>query len=383
MMVDAMPLPTPSQDTVNILLVDDQPKNLIVLEGLLEQPGRELLRATSGNEALRFLLKHEVALALLDVEMPGMDGYEVAQLMRSREQTRLIPIIFVTAGDRSEERQFRGYEAGAVDFLYKPINAHTLTSKVNVFIDLFRKTRELARVNAALEHATAALREKIADLEDVSHTLGHDLRAPLRSIRGFSQILAEELGDKVDGDAKRALERVMQGGERMTKMLDGLYSLLRVSSAERGSADVDTAAVFRDVVENLRGDLAAAGATVTSDALPRVRGNTVLIGQILQNLIANGVKFRGAEAPAIHVGAERIADAWQFSVRDNGPGIAPDDRARVFKLYERISSASAGTGVGLALCRRAVEKLGGTIWVGDNAAPGATFYFTVPDPAPR
>jgi signal transduction histidine kinase len=362
-------------DPVNILLVDDQAKNLVVLEGLLEQPGRNLLQATSGNDALRLLLKHEVALALLDVEMPGMDGYEVAQLMRAREQTRFVPIIFITAGDRSEERTFRGYEAGAVDFLYKPINAHTLTSKVNVFLELFRKGREL-------EQTSAALREKIADLENVAHTLGHDLRAPLRSIVGFSRILEEELGGKLDGDAKKALERVVQGGQRMSQMVDGLYTLLRVSSAERGSADVDTAVVLRDVIENLRGDLAPAGANVTSDALPRVRGSTVLIGQILQNLIANAVRFRGPEPPAIHVSAERSGDAWRFAVRDNGIGIDPRDRARVFKLYERVDARTSGTGVGLALCRRAVERLGGTIWVGDHDRPGTTFYFTIPASPP-
>jgi signal transduction histidine kinase len=324
------------------------------------------------------LLKHEIALALLDVEMPGMDGYEVAQLMRSHEQTRLVPIIFVTAGHRSEERTFRGYEVGAVDFLYKPINAHTLTSKVAVFLELFRKGREL-------ERTSAALREKVADLENVAHTLGHDLRAPLRSILGFSRILEEELGDKLDGEAKKALDRVTQGGQRMSQMVDGLYTLLRLSAAERGSADVDTGAVFRDVVENLRGDLTPAGATVTCGDLPRVRANAVLIGQILQNLIANAVRFRGAEPPAIHVGADHTGEGWRFSVRDNGIGIDPRDRARVFKLYERVDARSGGTGVGLALCRRAVEKLGGTIWVGDHDRPGTTFYFTIPDassPAP-
>ena len=373
-------MPDDSEDPVSILIVDDQPKNLTVLEGLLEQPGVQLVRATSGNDALRCLLKQEVALVLLDVEMPGMDGYEVAQLMRAREQTRLIPIIFVTAGDRSEERTFRGYEAGAVDFLYKPINSHTLTHKVNVFLELFRKTRQLERVNRTLQETSESLREKVADLENVSHTLGHDLRSPLRSIIGFSRVLAEELGETLEGDAKSALERVMQGGERMSRMVDGLYALLRVSSSERGSAEVDTAIVLRDVVENLRSDLDAAGATVSSASLPRVRGNTVLVGQILQNLIANAIKFRGAEPPAIQVSARRVTDAWQFSVRDNGVGIAPADRARVFKLFERVDAKSAGTGVGLALCRRAVEKLGGTIWVDANeGAPGATFFFTVPD----
>src|SRR6185503_373184 len=184
----AVEMLTTSQ-VVNILLVDDKQENLVALEQLLEQPGRQLICAHSGNDALRLLLKHEFAVVLLDVEMPAMDGYEVAELMRSAERTRLVPIIFVTSGDRSEERTFRGYEAGAVDFLYKPISAHTLKSKVDVFVDLYRKTQQLTQANSTLERTSALLREKISDLENVSQTLSHDLRAPLRSIRSFTQIL--------------------------------------------------------------------------------------------------------------------------------------------------------------------------------------------------
>src|SRR5215510_4721099 len=135
---------------VNILLVDDKSENLMALEEVLRQPDRQLFRAGSGNDALRLVLKHDFAVVLLDVEMPGMDGYETAQLMRSAERSKLVPIIFVTAGDRSDERAFRGYETGAVDFLYKPLNIHTLKCKVDVFVELYRKTRELARANEAL-----------------------------------------------------------------------------------------------------------------------------------------------------------------------------------------------------------------------------------------
>jgi two-component system, sensor histidine kinase and response regulator len=365
-------------EIVNILLVDDKPENLVVLEELLKQPERCLLTATSGNDALRLLLKHEVAVVLLDVEMPGMDGYETAQLMRSVEATKLIPIIFVTAGDRSEERTFRGYEVGAVDFLYKPVNAHTLRSKVNVFVDLFRKTRELERVNAALERVTASLQEKVSDLESVAQTVSHDLRAPLRSVRAFSEILAEQLAGKLDGEAADALDRVLRGAERMGTLLDDLYRLLRLSSQEVPTDYVDLAAVMRDVMENLRADLEQAGATVTHGELPTVRGNATLLGQIFQNLIANAIKFRGAEPPAVHITATRLEDAWQIAVRDNGIGIPPEDRERVFELFQRLSSEKIGTGVGLALCKRAVEKLGGRIWVAPQDGRGTTFCFTIP-----
>lgn len=359
---------------VNLLLVDDRPENLVVLEELLDQPDRKLIKATTGNEALRLLLKHDVALVLLDLQMPGMDGYEVAQLMRAVEGTRLVPIIFITAGDRTEEQTFRGYEAGAVDFLYKPINAHTLRSKVNVFIELHRKTHEL-------ERTTAALHEKVADLENVSHTLSHDLRAPLRSIRSFAAILAEQQ-DRLDAEGQDALSRVLKSGERMAQMVDDLYRLLRLSGDEVVSSEVNAVTVLDEVVAGLSSDLETAGATVTHDALPTVRGNRVLFAQIFQNLIANSIKFQGAESPRIHVGAQRVASDWQFSVRDNGIGIPASEREHVFRLFHRLSNSGDGTGIGLTLCKRAVEKLGGKIWVGPGDAPGATFCFTIPDRRP-
>jgi signal transduction histidine kinase len=363
---------------VNILLVDDKHENLLALEELLARPDRQLVAAHSGNDALRLLLKHDFAVVLLDVEMPSMDGYEVAELMRSAERTRLIPIIFVTAGDRSEERVFRGYEAGAVDFLYKPVAAHTLRSKVDVFIELYRKTWALAAANTTLERTTALLRERVVDLENVSHTLSHDLRAPLRSIRSFTQILGESLTGKLDAEQTDALDRVLRGTARMSNMIDELFELLKVSGDDTPHGDVDVAAVLADVLENLRSEIERTAARISSSALPIVHGNRMLICQILQNLISNAIKFSGDRDPAVQVSAERRADAWELAVHDGGVGIPPEDRERVFRLFERLGKTATGTGVGLALCKRAVEKLGGQIWVDPEARSGTTFRFTVP-----
>lgn len=363
---------------VSILLVDDKQENLVALEQLLTRPDRQLICAHSGNEALRLLLKHEFAVVLLDVEMPNMDGYEVAELMRSAERTRLVPIIFVTAGDRSEERVFRGYEAGAVDFLYKPIGAHTLKSKVDVFVDLYRKTTELTAANASLEQTTALLREKVLDLENVSQTLSHDLRAPLRSIRSFTQILAESLSGKLDAEQSDAIDRVLRGTARMTNMIDELFDLLKVSGDDTPHGDVDVSAVLVDVLENLRSEIQQSGARISHGELPTVHANRMLVGQILQNLVANAVKFCGDRDPIVEVTADRRGDAWEFAVRDSGVGILPEDRERVFRLFERVGKTAAGTGVGLALCKRAVEKLGGRIWIHSEPGSGTTFRFTIP-----
>lgn len=375
----AVAAPTPSHDAVvSILLVDDKQENLVALEELLRAPGRRLLPARSGNEALRLLLKQDFAVVLLDVEMPDMDGYEVAQLMRGAERTRLVPIIFVTAGDRSEQRTFRGYEAGAVDFLYKPIDAHVLESKIRVFVELYRKTRELAEVNASLERTSAMLRDKVADLENASHSLSHDLRAPLRSIRAFTEILAESLAGKLDADQAEALDRVEHASARMVAMIDELFELLRLAALEAPRAPVDVAAVLSATLDTLHADIARTGARVTSDVLPTVPTNRALLAQILQNLIANAIKFCRGRAPEVHVGAQLRGDAWELTVRDNGIGIQPEDHERVFRLFERVTSEAAGTGVGLALCKRAVERLGGRIWIESLPGAGSTFHFTLP-----
>jgi signal transduction histidine kinase len=362
--------------TVNILLVDDKPENLFALEELLRRPDRVIFKAGSGNDALRVLLKHEFALVLLDVQMPDMDGYECAQLMRSAERTRLIPIIFVTAGDRSEERTFRGYEAGAVDFLYKPINSHTLTSKVDIFLELYRTTR-------TLERTAASLRDRIDDLEYVHQTLSHDLRAPLRSIRAFSEVLAETQRDKLDAQGIDALDRVVRASVRMTALVEDLYTVLKFTADEIQVANVDLASALLDVLENLRSDIQRVGATITHGVLPTIRTPRRLVVQILQNLIANALSFAGDQPLAIEVSAVRRSATWEITVRDNGIGIAPADRARLFKLFTRLDDSRSGSGVGLALCKRAVEKLGGRIWLVPDESPGAAFTFTLPDLADR
>jgi signal transduction histidine kinase len=324
------------------------------------------------------MLRHDFAVVLLDVEMPGMDGYETAELMRSAERTKLVPIIFVTAGDRSEERMFRGYAAGAVDFLYKPINARVLESKVDVLVDIYRKTRDLERANAALARTGTALRERVADLENVSRTLSHDLRAPLRSIRSFSTSLADALSGKLEPEAQDSLDRLVRASDRMARMVDDLFGLLQLSSIDQLVTDVDLNGVLDEVTENLRLDLSQAGGEVSRDHLPVVRGHKMLFVQILQNLLANSLKFRGPRALRIHVGAQPIAGAWLLSVTDNGVGIPAEHRERVFGLFERLGGENAGTGVGLALCRRAAEKLNGRIWVDAAHSDGAVFYVTVP-----
>jgi signal transduction histidine kinase len=284
------------------------------------------------------------------------------------------------------EMSFRGYRSANEELQRQAEQLRTANETVvsrNATLlsaqqQLEQRAAELELVNRDLERTSLVLREKVSDLENVSNTLSHDLRAPLRSIRGFSEVLAEALHDKLDAEARDALDRVLAAGERMGRMLDDLYRLLRLSGASVAATAVAVEAVLHDVTQDLRIDFEQESAALTHDELPTLWTNGMLVRQILQNLIANAIRFRGAEPPVVHVGAVRRADAWELSVRDNGVGIRPDARERVFWLFERLSSEGAGTGVGLALCKRAVEKLGGRIWVGSHAGPGTTFCFTIP-----
>jgi two-component system, sensor histidine kinase and response regulator len=366
-------------DPVSVLMVDDRQENLVAMEAVLARPDRRLLAATSGNDALRLLLRNDIAVALLDVQMPGMDGYEIARLMRGEARTRDVPIIFVTAGDHSDDRVFQGYEAGAVDFLYKPVNAVALESKVEVFIQLYRNAAQLRTLNAALEKTSSRLQERIIDLENVNRTLLHDLRAPLRSIDGFSRILVDSCRAQLDDQAVGYLDRISKACHRMGRMLEDLHHLLRVSGTDESFSETDCERVLRDVLEDLRADLSATATEVTHDPLPAIHANATLVALVLQNLIGNAIKFGGSEPPRIHVAAERDGRQWRFSVRDNGIGIAPEHLQKVFGVFKRaVSEAIPGTGVGLALCKQSVEKHGGTIWVESTPGAGSTFYFTMP-----
>jgi signal transduction histidine kinase len=200
----------------------------------------------------------------------------------------------------------------------------------------------------------------------------------LRSIRSFTQILAESLHGTLDADQSDALDRVLSGAVRMTSMIDELFALLRVGADDAPQADVDIARVLADVLESLSSDIERSRARITLGALPTVHTNRLLVDQILQNLIANALKFSGGSAPTIEITAERRPDAWEFAVHDSGVGIPAEDRERVFRLFQRVDHDASGAGVGLALCKRAVEKLGGQIWVRDDERAGTTFCFTIP-----
>jgi signal transduction histidine kinase len=362
-----------------VLLVDDVEANLVALCALLDDMDCELVRASGGNEALRQMLKREFAVMLLDVQMPGMDGFEVAQHARSHPSTREVPIIFLTATHENEQGMLRGYGTGAVDFLWKPLNPDVLRAKVRVFLDLYLSRRRLADEVAAHERTLSALQLANEALRHFTNAASHDLKAPLRTLRGFLHALSDDLGERVDAQARDYLERSLRAAERMDSLLD---SLLNYARLQRPIAldDIDCATLCAQVRSDLGERIERSGAHVELGPLPRVRGDADRLYQLFLNLIGNAVKFRrSSTTPQVVVSADKRNGEWLFSIADNGIGIDAKHRAVVFDAFRRLHKESSyeGSGLGLAICKQIVEQHGGRIWVESELGKGSRFCFSI------
>jgi two-component system sensor histidine kinase/response regulator len=358
-----------------VLLVDDVEANLIAFEAVLEGVDCELVRAGSGNEALRQLLRRDFAVMLLDVQMPEMDGYEVARYARDNQATRDVPIVFVTAMHETPEHVLRGYGSGAFDFLFKPVNPDVLRSKVQVFLDLYIN-RKRARDEIEAHQATQA------ELEAFNYSVSHDLRAPLRPLDGFSEALMEDYGDKLDERGLDYLRRIRAAAQRMGQLIEDLLELSRVSRAELRRQSVDLTALVGAITAELRE--AEPDRVVELVCAPRSRtaGDPRLLRIALENLLRNAWKFtRKTPAARIEFGGVP-GDASAFFVRDNGVGFDPAYASKLFQPFQRLHRANEfeGTGIGLAIVNRIIRRHGGQLSA--DAAPerGATFTFTLPQP---
>jgi len=222
------------------------------------------------------------------------------------------------------------------------------------------------------------------ELQEFAYVLAHDLQEPLRTVVNFSQLLAEEYEGKLGEDADKYIAYSVEGALRTEALLKGLLYYLEITERESDSElPVDCNHVLSQTLRSLHTAIQQSGATVTSDPLPTVVAKEAMLTQILQNLIGNSIKYRGEAAPTIHISAERTVEGWQFSIRDNGMGIGPADSKLVFGMFKRLHGKEIpGTGIGLALCRKVVERHGGRIWVESETGHGATFKFTIPTLGP-
>src|SRR3984893_9294516 len=249
---------TKPQSTVSILVVDDDATKRFALKTILAPLGETVVEASSGADALRQLLRQEVAVILLAVGIPIMDGFETAQLIRQRPRSELTPIIFVTALDQAQTDMGRGYELGAVDFVFAPVVPAILRAKVSVFVELYRAQQELRRYRTRLEtlveERTTALTAINRELEAFSYSVSHDLRGPLQTFDGLSRSLVEGYGSSLDETAKDYLVRMRRASERMTSAFDGLQTLFQLTSGEIHREPVDVTAMAAEVSDELRAE---------------------------------------------------------------------------------------------------------------------------------
>jgi two-component system, sensor histidine kinase and response regulator len=382
---------------VNILLVDDEPANLHALHAELEPLEQNLITASSATQALRQVLEHDFAVILLDVQMPDMSGIEAAAMIRERERSKTTPIIFLTGVVKTAEMMFKGYSAGAVDYLMKPVISGVLRAKVEVFVELAqvrhslqqeiaeraRIAGEVSKLNMVLEQRNEDLTAANSDLEAFSHSVSHDLRMPLRHIQAFVSMIEESALPKLNSDEQRRLKGVRDAAQRMSQLIDDLLAFSRIGRTAMRKAPVDLNALVKAVISELQPELKNRKVDWTLQQLPYISGDRALLHQVLMNLLANAVKYTRTRAEArIQVFAVEQDDEIIVGVKDNGVGFDPAYSDKLFGVFQRLHSATdfEGTGVGLANVRRIVQRHGGRTWAESVLNEGSTFYFSLPAP---
>ncbi|GAC1587087.1 MAG: response regulator [Acidimicrobiales bacterium] len=389
-------LPSPSGPgaTSPILLVDDREENLIALEAVVEQLGHPVIKAMSGMEALRVLLQEDVAVILLDVQMPELDGFETAAHIKRRERTRQIPIIFLTAISADTGNVLRGYAEGAVDYLTKPFDPDVLRSKVGVFLELHRgratlqeqarllemRLREREEAEEALRATAADLARSNEELEQFAAIVSHDLQAPLVTNGGLISALVEDHGDSLPSDALDLLDRAQRNIEGMHRLIKALLAWSQAGLAPLHHEPVDLNEVAQTAVESCAAAIEACNAKVTVRDLPSVDGDAAQLGEVFQNLLTNALKFaRPGTSPTIEVFAASDGEGTAITVSDDGVGIDPERRAEVFTMFKRLGGRP-GRGIGLAVCERIVERHGGRVWMDESPGGGTAARFWLPAP---
>jgi two-component system, sensor histidine kinase and response regulator len=382
-MTMTMSAPQRAHRKPKILIVDDREENLIALERLLSDLDLDLYKATSGNEALRITLHHDFALALLDIQMPGMDGYELAQILRDEEKTARLPFIFISAIYKDHINIFKGYEKGAFSYITKPFEPEVLTNKVKFFIEKHQQEQALKDMHLILEERvkarTAELERSNADLEQFAYVASHDLQEPLRMVASYVELLQHRYADKLDKDAHEYIGFAVDGAMRMKQLINDLLSFSR-STKTSDPVPLELDAVLVSVLDNLKSAIRERNALITNDPLPTVVADRTGMVQVFQNLLTNAIKFSAQGVrPLIHIGVSEGAGEWTFSVRDNGIGIDERYAPKVFKIFAQLNSKTSypGTGIGLSVARKIIERAGGRIWLRSQLGQGSTFYFTI------
>lgn len=400
-----------------ILLIDDREDNLLSIEAILEPKGYHFVKAQSGKEALRILLKeYDFSLILMDVKMPNLNGFDTASLIYQRDKLRHIPIIFITANNFGDENLFKGYESGAVDYLYKPINPDVLRAKVSVFVELYEKTQKLQQQEKKLTATNLRLEKEIKerkDSEEKVHKLNqqllkniehleavnkeldhfafmasHDLQEPLRKIRLFANKFLVTNKELRSNQKLNDIERIEQAAERMQYLIRDILTIAKVSTHSSDFVPTEMNILIDDILAEMQEEIKDKHAKVIVDKIPLLHVHPGLISVLFRNLIGNALKFaREGVSPVISIHAEvspyqKSSEGFicQIFVRDNGIGFDQKFAEKIFGMFTRLhpDAQIKGTGLGLALCRKIAEHHKGSIAARSQVNEGTTFVLSLP-----
>ncbi|HVV51491.1 MAG TPA: response regulator [Polyangia bacterium] len=379
---------------IDILLVDDEARNLDALEAILADPAYRLLRAEDANRALHLLLENDVAAIVLDIKMPQVDGIELAQTIKNTRRFRETPILFLTAHMVDEQHIIAGYDAGGADYLTKPVNPQVLRHKIGVLAELFRKTRQLAELNdklearvrertTELERSEAALRENARQKDEFLAILAHELRNPLVPLRTGLDLLVRR---QEAPPSERTLEMMNRQLTHMVRLIDDLLDISRISRGllELEKETVSLRSVVEATAESLRSVFERRSQQLSLDLADGIQAeiDPTRVAQILTNLLTNASKFT-PEAGRIAVALTWEGARAAVRVVDSGSGIPTDKVQDVFGMFARVErpgiANASGLGIGLALARRLAEMHGGTLTAASaGEGQGSTFTLTLP-----
>ncbi|PJZ26424.1 hybrid sensor histidine kinase/response regulator [Leptospira hartskeerlii] len=364
-----------------ILIVDDRPENLVALETVLKDLDVDLIRALSGNEALKATLHNDFALALLDIQMPEMDGYELASILREEEKTARLPFIFISAVYTDNLNVFKGYERGAFSFITKPFEPQILRNKVKFFVDKHLQEISLHVLNEDLQKKNEELENANKELDAFCYSVSHDLRGPLRAIEGFAKILQEDYTKDLDEEGKRILGVIVGSTLKMDKLIDSLLLLSRMGKKEITKTIVNVSELVQHILYELQSDAQNGKTKILVGELFPAMGDVELLAQVFINLVSNAIKYSfKKENPVVEIGCNQSNRENIYFVKDNGAGFNMKYQNRLFGVFQRLHDNRdfEGVGIGLAIVHRIISRHGGKVWAEGEVGQGATFYFTLP-----
>ncbi|MBI9073665.1 MAG: hybrid sensor histidine kinase/response regulator [Melioribacteraceae bacterium] len=368
-----------------VLVVDDNDMNLHSMKRALSHLNINIETVKSGESALKSIINQHFFLILMDVQMPGMNGFETVSYIRGNENYKNIPIIYVTAISKEDKYVEEGYNQGAIDYLFKPVNPHILSCKVKIFLELHNKKEELVQLNSKLAESEKDLMESNANKDKFFSIISHDLKCPFNGILGATEMLVSYYDELSSEEAKEMIQVVRESSTKAYELLEGLleWAQTQTGRMEYIFENIDLYEQSTKTIELLKTNAQNKNIFLKNE----VKENTLVFADkratetVLRNLITNAIKFTKPDG-IIKVETEKRDSEIAISVSDSGIGMSDKDKNKLFKIEVHHTTVGtnneAGTGVGLILCKELVEKHGGKIWVESELGVGSKFIFTLP-----